>query len=229
MSEQLKKPFAVNQQRGLVEKKLVVFDFDGVIADSWREHRNAYIDNFAIFGRNFPLKTKRQWKEKYDSRWEQNYLKAGFKKSQLQAVVREYWKHLDFKGLKFFPGIQGMVKTLARDYDLALLSTTHKEFLLYGLRKAGLKKFFKKIVGLTRKSNKAQALGKIMNSFDAKPSETVMIGDTESDIKAGKANRTKTIGVTYGWYAPARVRKTKPSAIARKPSEIPKLVEKLFN
>ena len=211
-----------------MKKKLVVFDFDGVIADSWKEHRNAYASTFSSFGREFPLKTKSEWKTKYQSQWEKNYLNAGFKKSEIPLAENEYWKHLDFSSLRIFPGISTSVKLLSRHYDLALLSTTHRKFLLQGLEKSGLQAQFKEIVGQTSKSNKKQALAKILQSFKVNPAESVMIGDTESDVKAGKANGTKTIGVTYGWYAPSRVRKTKPDGMAKSPSEIPKLVKKLL-
>ena len=62
----------------------------------------------------------------------------------------------------------------------------------------------------------------------AKPFESVMVGDTPADIRAGKALGTKTIAASYGWIPEAKLVKENPDAFAKKPEDIPALVSKLI-
>jgi len=56
--------------------------------------------------------------------------------------------------------------------------------------------------------------------------ETVMIGDRERDIHAGKANNTITMGVTYGYGSIDEINTTKPDYICRSPVEIGETLSK---
>ena len=50
--------------------------------------------------------------------------------------------------------------------------------------------------------------------------ETVMVGDKREDIAAGKANRTGTIGVTYGYGSLREITESAPDEICGSPEEI---------
>ena len=49
-----------------------------------------------------------------------------------------------------------------------------------------------------------------------------MIGDKQEDIIAGKANRIKTIGVTYGYGSLQEILDATPDYICNSPQEIQK-------
>jgi phosphoglycolate phosphatase-like HAD superfamily hydrolase len=52
-----------------------------------------------------------------------------------------------------------------------------------------------------------------------------MIGDSESDILAGKAARTITCGVTYGYGRPEDILKAKPDCIVGKARMLKSLIK----
>jgi phosphoglycolate phosphatase len=54
-----------------------------------------------------------------------------------------------------------------------------------------------------------------------------MIGDKKEDIIAGKTNRVKTIGVTYGYGTLQEIKDAAPEYICNSPQEIQKLLIEL--
>ncbi len=207
---------------------LVALDFDGVIADSWRAHLNAYVANFAHFGRRFPIRTQSGWRRYYDSAWENNYLKNGFKLSELPEVLENYDLFLTYNGVRLFRGIDRVIKTLADEFKLVVVSTTSKKFILNKLREEGLDRYFKAIVGGRGVSDKTMLLQAALKVTRIRPSNAVMIGDSPSDIIAGKRVGARTIGVAYGWISTRRVTLSKPDVVVSRPREIITAVNEVF-
>jgi len=54
-------------------------------------------------------------------------------------------------------------------------------------------------VGVLRKP---ELLAHVMAEFGAKPEECVMVGDTDSDFEAAKANGIASVAVTWGYGTP---------------------------
>jgi phosphoglycolate phosphatase len=52
------------------------------------------------------------------------------------------------------------------------------------------------------------------------PGETVMVGDREHDVLAGKANGTRTIAVTYGYGSAHELKQASPDCICDSPAEV---------
>ena len=212
------------------KRKLVIFDFDGVIVDSLEVHKRCYAKVFAFFGKKFTVKTARGWKRWYDSNWENNYLHGGFSKSELGKLKGQYWKYCDYSNsnARFFPSVVEALEKLAGKYQLAIVSSTPDRLIADKLREEGLDRCFKIILGDHGASEKKTKLLKALHAAGAKAGQSIMVGDTETDILHAKSLGLKTIGVAYGWYSPARIRKAKPDAIAQNPGDIPRLVEKLL-
>ena len=57
-----------------------------------------------------------------------------------------------------------------------------------------------------------------------KAEETVMVGDKREDIVAGKANRTGTIGVTYGYGSLREITEAAPDDICGSPQEMGQVI-----
>ena len=68
--------------------------------------------------------------------------------------------------------------------------------------------------------DKIDLIASTLTNFRLVSEETVMIGDREEDIIAGKSNRTVTIGVTYGYGSEEEIFDSAPDHICNKPSEI---------
>lgn len=209
-----------------MKKKLVVFDFDGVIVDSLAQHTKAYSEICRFFGKALPAETLDEWKAWHDPKWENNYKRLGITDTKKADEI--YFKFFDYANTETFEGIKEIIAHLDTKYNLAIVSNTERRLVEKELHKHGIHKHFPVINGYNHDSNKIKRLGEALNTFGTKPEDTVMVGDAAVDIQAGKALGTKTIGILYGFTIEERITREKPDAIARSAKEIPSLIEKLF-
>jgi len=209
--------------------KLVIFDFDGVICDSWRLHARSYEKTFAAFGKKLRVKTLKKFRGWYDSHWENNYYRAGFAEKDVPALQREYWANVDYGKAEVYAGVKSALQQLSKKHVLALVSTTRMKEIKQVLAKNGLKRFFKILESGEDRSDKKAKIVDAMGRAGAKPSETVMIGDTVADVESGRQNGVKTIAVSYGWTSEGKLKKAKPFAMVSKPGGIPRAVESFFS
>ncbi len=68
-----------------------------------------------------------------------------------------------------------------------------------------------------------EGINKMLNHFSVLPKQTIMVGDTEVDVQAGKNAGTKTVGALYGFHG-ERIRESKPDHVIADISEIINLV-----
>jgi phosphoglycolate phosphatase len=72
--------------------------------------------------------------------------------------------------------------------------------------------------------NKADLIEFILQNRKLSAEETMMVGDKREDITAGKANRTRTIGVTYGYGSRWEITEAAPDYICGSPQEIGQVI-----
>ena len=206
--------------------KLVVFDYDGTIFDTFeivynmlhsldkeRFHFNVftskkvlkdiYMDNF------FAALRKRTKKDLFD-----------FKK----CAEKENCKRANI--LKLFKGLKKILKQLKKHYKLAIISSNFKSAMKKALKKNNID-FFDVILGAGTIESKTVKLKKLAKRFKLKPGEVVYVVDTVGDIKEAKKAKVKTIAVTWGYHKKKRLSKAKPDKIISKPEQLLKAVEGL--
>ena len=70
-----------------------------------------------------------------------------------------------------------------------------------------------------------EGIMKVLAELGAKPSNSIMIGDTASDIKAARNAGLRSVGVTYGFYSPSDFTAFPPDYIIDDLSELCALLE----
>ena len=117
---------------------------------------------------------------------------------------------------KPFPNVKKVLKRLKKEnYKLAGVSNRSKISLIESLKASGIYNYFDAIVALddveNPKPHKDHPL-KALEILGVKRESAIMVGDTESDILAGKSAGIKTVGVTYGWIGEGII-KSKPDFV----------------
>lgn len=211
-------------------KKLAIFDFDGVLVDSFDAWYKINTHAFKkALGKNF---TKRQYRNCYIAE-----LNKGFKKisgSKINYQKLKFFKdtHKEdfflkyYSRIKLFPFIKNLISRL-KQLNVKLVIVTSSTNPL-GVRKL-LKKFrIDKNFVVTASSegeSKISHLKKILRRFNFKPSNAYFISDTYNDIKWGKEVGLKNIAVLWGFHNRKTLARAKPDFMVKNYKEILKIIE----
>lgn len=144
----------------------------------------------------------------------------------VEAIAVNYRQHYGQIGLyqvKLYDGVKGMLQILDKKYDLYIISSKPKDFIVKLLSKLGIESFFKSVYGpgleLAPK-HKAELINEMIKANCCRACECVMIGDKAEDIIAAKQNNIIAIGITYGYGTVTELEKVKSDFIAGTPSGI---------
>jgi phosphoglycolate phosphatase len=108
---------------------------------------------------------------------------------------------------RLFPDVVETLTSLSDDYLLAVATGKSRRGLEKELDESGLRPFFQ----ATRCADEAfskphpQMLEDILDKLGMKPSETLMIGDTEYDMRMATSAGSHGLGVSYGVHDPQRL------------------------
>jgi phosphoglycolate phosphatase len=184
--------------------RLIIFDLDGTLVDSSADLTNAL--NHAIEPYGFEMLTVERTKSLVGegiTRLIEKLLgpgRAGMKQDVLDRFMEYYTRHLvDFT--KPYPGVPETLLKLDK-YKKAVISNKRESLSRRLLEELGLSHFFDVILGsdsVEEKKPSPKPLEKVMSMLSCGSGETVIVGDSNYDIDAGRAAGVKTIAVSYGY------------------------------
>lgn len=192
------------------KKKLVIFDFDGVLADSFETFYPFMADMFGKI--NIPL-SRKDYRELFNEN-----VHLGFKKLignedkyELFQKLRKanYDRYYKKNKPKLFSGVKGVLKQLDKNYILAIASSGKRSNIIGLLKKNNIQKHFSLVLA-TDEHSKENMIRIILEKYCADPKETIMITDTAGDIKIAKKLGLKTIAVGWGFHGPKILKGSKP-------------------
>jgi len=199
--------------------KIVIFDFDGTIANSfdavvkvfYELTKRPYITDAAEIARLRHMPAIKVAKEMHLS---------PFQVSRLVIQGRKLMsKHLD--EVPVFDGMAHTIRTLhQKGHPLYIMSSNSTQNVEYFLASHNLRKYFVKVQGGVGLLDKAGALRKVMRKSKLDPSECAYIGDEARDVDAAKKAGVHMIAVGWGYNAPDLLTKHQPDSIVMRPQEL---------
>ena len=200
-----------------ISPAVVVFDFDGTIADTLATIVACYRATYEKLGTpapsderiaatvGLPLSTALR-------------VQSGFDDDQLStavAVYRDVFSGLDLAAVQPIPGMPDVVRAcVVAGFPVAVASSRSHQSLDPMLKALGLFDCMSIVVDHTdageEKPHPAM-LFTIARSLDVPVTELVMIGDTTFDIRMGHAAGCATIGVSWGSHSRSALEETAPS------------------
>lgn len=205
-------------------KTLLVFDFDGTIADTLMVAEHIIEDLGAEF--NLPTVTHSQLLAlKHKSIGELLHL-SGIKWVQLPRFLRKARQRFRAHAHRVQP-ISGMPEALhdlaARGYRMGILTSNTQEGVSLFLDQHQLPPF--EFIRSSRNLfGKDRALKRILKQHNLGPEDLVMIGDELRDMEAARKVSMEAIGVTWGFNAGSLLEKGTPARIISRPEELLELL-----
>jgi phosphoglycolate phosphatase len=205
----------------------IIFDLDGVLLDSGRDIANAA--NYTLAALDLePLPM--DLVASYIGGGAEPLLRRclGAKSAELfdQALPlfkRRYAEYCIVESMLYQGVRELLAQCQARHIRMAIATNKSEAITTRILEAFGIAEYFEAIVGperVARRKPDPEALQIILTALRAVPRTTIMIGDTEGDILAGKNAGCLTCGVTYGFGTIEEVASAGPDLLIRRPSEL---------
>ncbi len=203
--------------------KVIIFDFDGTIADS--------VDVFIDIAREISGSHVRIEAEeirslrgliRFGQRIGAPFWRFPLALTKVRGMVDKHIREIDP-----FDGMPEVIKKLhASGYQLFIVSTNSRVTIEKFLKLNGLAVYFSGVYG-SRKlvTSKTKSLRRLMRREELVPAISVFIGDEFRDCEAARSVGMPWIAVTWGFSREETLRKLNPAAVAHKPSELLELLQ----
>lgn len=182
--------------------KAIIFDYDGVIVDSFAGVFLVYQKICDYFGVVCPEDIE-EFRKMYGYNYIECLTNLGVAEKDFDEAQQIYQEEIVKINHGIFNSILEVIAKLSSKYNLYLVSASHSSEVLPRIEKFGLSKYFEKIYcGADQKTRKSVMMSQVINDNNYFPEEIISIGDRAIDYVASKEvglNDKNIIMVTYGW------------------------------
>lgn len=209
--------------------RLIIFDFDGTLADTFGEiveAVNAAQDVFAVERAN--AETVRGWIG-YGLQYFMESALGGTDSDAVAAFTGTYkrlYREIAFDRARLFDGILEVLDALRGDV-LAVASNKSEEQLVPMVERLGIRERFAAVVGgdsAAAAKPDPRVYAHLLERIGASFEEVWMVGDSEPDIEFGKAIGANTVGCLWGLRTRDELERVEPDHLVE---SRPELREKL--
>jgi phosphoglycolate phosphatase len=200
--------------------KLIIFDFDGTIADTLGallriSNRLAPEFGYAQIG------DEQLADLKYLSPWEIIKLSrvALWKLPFLFKRVKEEFPG-EVRNVELFPGVAELLNTLKlQGYRLGIVSSNAETNIRSLLKQNQIEQLFD-FVTTASTFGKGKAIDRMMRQYQCPKSDAIYIGDEIRDIQAARSISIKIVAVGWGFNAPTALIDRNPDLLITKPQAL---------
>ncbi len=217
--------------RNAQRSRVVVFDFDGTLADSWRDIAAALHRTLDAFGlRLAPGTDVRAWIGDGAMKLiERAVPEADRTEARLAEIFEVFRAHYDACCLDttvLYPGMESCLDALAGE-RLAVLSNKPARFLDRIVAGLGIGPRFHAVLGgdsLSVRKPDPRVLHELLERIGGAADEVWIVGDSAVDVRTGQAAGARTIGCAWGLRGREELRDAGVDVLVEHPGEIPPLV-----
>ena len=208
--------------------KIIFFDFDGTIADTF----NTLVGITNQLAVNFGYKPLGEEElaqiKNLSSRQIIKYSGISiFKFPLLLAKIKSELRQ-EIYNVKAFPEIESALLELKNQVGkIVILSSNSKENILAFLETNNLQNSFDFIYTEAALFSKSKVINRILKQENIKPEESIYIGDETRDIDAAKRSRVKAIAVSWGFNSQQILAEHNPDFLVHKPKELIDIIKNL--
>jgi phosphoglycolate phosphatase len=188
-----------------MKEKIIIFDFDGVIVDSFDVAFEVKI-----------LERPTITKERYQANFNGNIADATHEDEKVKEIDFPYEYGKRFKKLDIEQHIKDSLIKLSKEHRLFIVSSTVNSTIKEYLKRHELLEVFTEILGFDVEKSKVKKFNMIFDKYDISPNQAIFITDTSGDIvEAKEAKINFIVGILGGYQNEDVLRKAEPNAIVK--------------
>ena len=205
-----------------LRKKIVLFDFDGVIVDS-------FDISYQAASKIHPELTREKQKDLFNGNIYDAEGEMGEKNTSPanEVFFAEYVPRLfDLVPVR---GMAEVIEELGEVYQLIVVSSTISSPIQGYLEKYDLARHFDWIMGGDVHKSKTVKIQMVLDQYKARPEDCVFVTDTLGDMREAAICQVSSIGVTWGFHERERLQKGNFFALIDRVEEFIPAVQSFFN
>ncbi len=200
--------------------KLVIFDFDGVLANTeelcyqihirtnknltWKQFQEFSLGNFFdVYEQSIKDGTHLPIKDFHSS----------YKKALDTITIHDI--------------LHDSIVALAKEYRLVIISSSTSSYIKDFLTREGVSKYFSDILGADVHKNKTLKINSILEKYELVARDTIFITDTLGDIKEANKCDVRSIAVTWGLHDKEILEKGYPLKIISDPRDLVRTIKEI--
>lgn len=208
-------------KRKLLPTRVVLFDWDGTLLDSFTADTRAYIAMFAALGIRW---TSRDLARHYHPDWYRVYRAAKLHRSRWGQADKIWREAYGKESPKLLPASRKVLCALAKRFTLGIVTSGDGDRVRLQLRNLGLSDAFAVCVcaedAAHRKPHPAP-LRRALELLRTDPCECVYVGDSPQDIEMARRAGVRAIGVFGPFPTALGLRVARPELLLDSVSQLP--------
>lgn len=199
---------------------LMLFDYDGVIVDSFGPLLKLCIAAQRSMGVGRPP-TRADFRTIENLTFSDLGRLIGVPENMVDAYAgRVFDLQKKNWSVNLFPGVAKVLSELSEQHILAIITSSQTEAITTTLRVAGVAGTISAVLGGESGKSKADRIAMLQSRYSASSTDTFMTGDAVSDIRAGKRAGVRTIAVSWGFQDREFLSREHPDFLIDAPVEL---------
>ena len=198
------------------DRKLFLFDFDGVLADSLDLYAEAVARCLERIGTPI-VKTREDYLALFEGNFYESMAARGVDLAAFAQAAMEIMPGIDYDAMRPFDGLIPVLDALQKDHLLAVISSNGFRTISRMLERFGFDPYFEEILGSDFLFSKKEKIDHALAKYGIPPERTFYIGDTTGDIVEARAAGVRTVAVTWGWHNRERLAAAHPDFLVETP------------
>ena len=200
---------------------VLIFDFDGTIADTFAPTMEILRADYL------------RWGDRFHKRHTINQLRSLSIREIVKTIPGGWWKFIYLllkakhyikthpESIKPYPGIVYTLRTLHDEgYLLFIVTSNQVASVERFLRQFDLDGIFTAVISTNGLWRKAKTLRRLLRSQQLSPTDCLYIGDEIRDIQACQKVYLPIVSVTYGFNSQVGLAKYHPNFMIKKPTQL---------
>lgn len=200
-------------------KKLLLFDFDGVLVDSLSLYEKSV--NICLERIGKPLIASR---EEFLDLFEDNFFtaiaKRGVDVGEFMAASKAVTPTLNYGLVRPVTELIPVLAELKQRHGMIIISSNSSFAIRLMLAKFGFDPYFDDVLGADFNFSKIEKILYAKGHYGTNGGHTLYVCDTAGDVREAREAGVKTVAVTWGWHPRERLERARPDAIIEMPEDL---------
>ncbi len=202
--------------------RVILFDWDGTLLDSFAADSAAYLSMFGALGIPWG---EREFARHYSPNWHRVYRAAGIPHAKWELADRLWMHAYKLQNPRLLSGARATLRKLHRHFRLGVVSSGSRWRVRKQLREMQLRSYFGACVcgeDTRRKKPDPAPLKLALQRLRAQSEDAIYVGDAAEDIEMARRAGVRAIGVLGPFPTAARLQAARPEVVLRSVRELPR-------